>query len=134
MFNFFKKLTKKEITVGVIYIILAIIVAIFLPKILSFGNPSLEIQLKKGMKAFQLMMFFFLLLLPIVIMNKNGGFLGGKSASKYGNQGTAKEGSIGELHDLSGNQNMVIKELQKKEVLENFMIYQERMDLPYPKI
>jgi len=102
MFNFFKKLTKKEITVGVIYIILAIIVAIFLPKILSFGNPSLEIQLKKGMKAFQLMMFFFLLLLPIVIMNKNGGFLGGKSASKYGNQGTAKEGSIGELHDLSG--------------------------------
>lgn len=102
MFNFFKKLTKKEITVGVIYIILAIIVAIFLPKILSFGNPSLEIQLKKGMKAFQLMMFFFLLLLPIVIMNKNGGFLGGKSASKYGNQGTAKEGNIGELHDLSG--------------------------------
>jgi len=102
MFNFFKKLTKKEITVGVIYIILAIIVVIFLPKILSFGNPSLEIQLKKGMKAFQLMMFFFLLLLPIVIMNKNGGFLGGKSASKYGNQGTAKEGNIGELHDLSG--------------------------------
>ena len=102
MFNFFKKLTKKEITVGVIYIILAIIVVIFLPKILSFGNPSLEIQLKKGMKAFQLMMFFFLLLLPIVIMNKNGGVFGGKSASKYGNQGTAKEGNIGELHDLSG--------------------------------
>ncbi len=102
MFNFFKKLTKKEITVGVIYIILAIIVAIFLPKILSFGNPSLEIQLKKGMKAFQLMMFFFLLLLPIVIMNKNGVVFGVKSASKYGNQGTAKEGNIGELHDLSG--------------------------------
>lgn len=102
MFNFFKKLTKKEITVGVIYIILAIIVVIFLPKILSFGNPSLEIQLKKGMKAFQLMMFFFLLLLPIVIMNKNGGVFGGKNASKYGNQGTAKEGNIGELHDLSG--------------------------------
>ena len=86
---------------------MAIIVVIFLPKILSFGNPSLEIQLKKGMKAFQLMMFFFLLLLPIVIMNKNGGVFGGKSASKYGNQGTAKEGNIGELHDLSGKMDLL---------------------------
>ena len=65
-----------------------------------------------GIKFFQIIIFSILILIPIFIIVKNRGgslfrFIGGgrksiKTTTKYGNQGTAKEGSISDLREFMG--------------------------------
>lgn len=74
-----------------------------------------------GIKAFQILFFFLMIIIPIVILAKNDmlhGFslnIGGggsgtssKSKTKYGNQGTAKKGTISELRGLTGKDGFTI--------------------------
>lgn len=65
-----------------------------------------------GIKFFQIIIFSILILIPVFILIKNRGgslfrFIGGgrkavKTTTKYGNQGTAKEGSISDLREFMG--------------------------------
>lgn len=102
MSDFFKNLDRKKIIVGIIYIIGAILVCIFLPQIMSFGNPEVKQTLKGAMKFFQIILFVFLLIMPVIVLQKGGG-ISNKNTKKYGDQGTAIRGTIGELRDLCGN-------------------------------
>ena len=93
-----------------------------------------EQKFTPGLGAFQILIFIMLLVIPVVILAKNdmlgdiGSSIGGafagfslgggggsgrgakfkRSKTKYGDQGTAKEGSIGELKGLTGTDGFVI--------------------------
>ena len=84
MSDFFKNLDRKKIIV-VLYIIGAILVCIFLPQIMSFGNPEVKQTLKGAMKFFQIILFIFLLIMPVIVLRKGGG-ISNKNTKKYGDQ------------------------------------------------
>ena len=91
-------------------------------KLINEANPSSD-KFSFGIKFFQIILFLILILIPIFIIVNNdgieflrgsGGGSGGKrkvkSTTKYGNQGTAKEGSISELKKINilGNDGFAI--------------------------
>jgi len=94
-------------------------------KVEIYGNTS-QSKFTPGIKAFQGLFFVLLIIVPIVVLSKNdmlngfnlnigGGSNGGgnsnkfsKSKTKYGNQGTAKEGNISELKGLTGKDGFAI--------------------------
>jgi type IV secretion system protein VirD4 len=83
-------------------------------KVEMYYNTS-QPRFTPGIKAFQGLFFVLLITIPIVVLAKNDmltgfsfDFGGGgsnkflRSKTKYGNQGTAKEGTISELRGLTG--------------------------------
>ena len=95
-------------------------------------HTDAEKKATPGMAAFQGLIFISLIITPIILLGKNdmlgefGSAIGGladlissgggtksgnkfrKSKTKYGNQGTAKEGTIGDLKGLTGNDGFTI--------------------------
>lgn len=63
---------------------------------------------RSSIKLFQCMVFIICFLSPLVILNSSIGGAGGKKSKKYGNQGTATEGTISELKSLKGKDGFVV--------------------------
>lgn len=107
-----------------------------------------ESRFTPGITAFQVLIFIMLIMIPIVILAKNdmlgsigdslgslgdmfssGGSRAGnkfsKSKTKYGNQGTAKEGTIGDLKGLTGPDGFTLSKrirLSKEKSYEHVMV------------
>lgn len=82
------------------------------------GNAN-EGKFSFGIKFFQIIVFLIIILIPIFILINKGGFsaisFGGggskkkiKVTTKYGNQGTAKYGTVSELKNIMGNDGFTI--------------------------
>ena len=88
-------------------------------KVVTEASASRENQFSFGITFFQIIMFLVLVLIPIFIIVSRGGFpsleSGGgggrkkvKVTTKYGNQGTAKYGTISEVKNIMGNDGFTI--------------------------
>jgi len=94
-------LNVKNIIALILGSVLGIIFAGFTPKVLSFGSTEiLNNYGKSSIVLFQFMVFIISLIAPLAIISKAS--FGSKKSGKYGDQGTAKEGSVGDLRQLSG--------------------------------
>ena len=81
-------------------------------KIKTQSSTAQKDRFSFGIIFFQIIIFLILILIPIftLVKNRGGGlfrFIGGgrksiKTTTKYGNQGTAKEGSISDLREFMG--------------------------------
>ena len=94
------------------YSIALILITIFLPEILSFGDPILRSEMV-GVGGFQIMFFIIGIILPIHFLRGEGFSFGGAgfgsgARSKYGDQGSAKKGTSASLKGLTGNDGIVL--------------------------
>lgn len=98
--------------IEIAYSIALILITIFLPEILSMGDPVLRSQMI-GVGGFQMMFLVIGIILPIHFLRGEGisfsgaGF-GSGARGKYGDQGSAKKGTSASLKGLTGNDGIVL--------------------------
>lgn len=97
---------KKKISLIIIYVIAAFAIVLAIPSLLTF-NPSAEASAASAfyttagsgfVKMIQIFVAIMFIMIPIVVLGKNG--IKGKAKEKFGDQGTAKEGTINDLKGL----------------------------------
>lgn len=108
MKDFFDKLDSKKITIAIIYVILAIVVILGVPKFLTFepqglaGQTSGAAEFYSGGagralgKFLQIFLAIVFIIIPFVVLKGKG-----KDASKYGDQGSSKIMDFKELSDYT---------------------------------
>lgn len=96
------------------YVILAILLVIFLPTIMCFGNEGLKREMQSsGMGGLQIMVAIMAIVLPVYVLREHeGGFSfgggGSRSGKKFGDQGSAKKGTKNSLSGLTGADGIVL--------------------------
>lgn len=93
--------SKKNLCIMAVSGCLGLYLAVYLGKLLR--PVSEQTNAIAGLGFLQFMIFIMSMVAPIAIASKSKGF-----NSKYGDQGTAKEGSLGELRSLSGKDGFVV--------------------------